>query len=108
MRFFSLSFGVVLCLLGLQIIITARIYNFVSDHTFDVSNIKWPLGILFIIFGGVWIWLGIRSQGTAYYICPKCKTPFNAADVPDKLCPECHEPLEDLKGFYRKHPKERK
>lgn len=109
MRLYFLFTGIVFCLLGVNVIITSKIAHRLLGLTVDVSNIKWPLGILCIAVGGVCVWFAIVNKGAAfktmYYICPKCETPFNAKHVPERLCPNCNEPLEELKDFYRKHPK---
>ncbi len=37
-------------------------------------------------------------------ICPNCKKIFKGDDVPNLICSICGTTLEDLKGFYKRHP----
>jgi Zn finger protein HypA/HybF involved in hydrogenase expression len=44
----------------------------------------------------------------AEMICPKCETIYMSLDQPGHKCPHCGVGLEDLKGFYERHPELKK
>lgn len=37
-------------------------------------------------------------------ICVSCREPFPGTDTVESKCPNCGGPLEDLRGFYERHP----
>ena len=37
-------------------------------------------------------------------MCPRCVRPFYKKDCPLSNCPECQTDLEELSGFYERHP----
>lgn len=37
-------------------------------------------------------------------ICPKCVEPLWSNDNPSMVCTRCQSPLEDVRGFYDRHP----
>ena len=41
-------------------------------------------------------------------MCPNCTKAFYKKDCRDLLCPDCQSPLEELSGFYERHPELKK
>ena len=39
-----------------------------------------------------------------FVICPKCVEPLWGNDNPSMVCTKCQSPLENVRGFYDKHP----
>lgn len=40
-----------------------------------------------------------------YWICPKCRTTYLGYTIKSRSCPQCGRNLEDVEGFYERHPK---
>lgn len=75
------------------------------------------MGILFIVAG---VFYGIyaitnrkriiehkkkqKEHDEQVLICENCKKPRYKHSVNDLICPECHGDLENLGGFYHRHP----
>ncbi len=89
-------------------------YSPTYDYTFDATEAKWPLGGGVIIFGILLIWSTFRKKNIEFekkaideksvLMCPKCVKPFYKKDAPALKCPDCQNPLENLSGFYERHP----
>ncbi|HEB85478.1 MAG TPA: hypothetical protein ENI68_00440 [Gammaproteobacteria bacterium] len=67
------------------------------------------------IYGSIWVSAGLAMLIKGSFIkvvsslekvvaCPKCGTPYNQQEITDQICPICQVELEDLKGFYDRHP----
>ncbi len=71
---------------------------------------KWAI----FAFGLLIFWCGIfykRPMGGKHFtkleesICPKCQQVFMPKKAPeDQMCHKCNCPLEQLEGFYDRHP----
>jgi len=106
--------GALLGLFGLGILINPNIYHTALRYNFDFAEIKWPFGIGLIILGSLFIWSPFRKKSieaekkakdeNRLLMCPKCIKPFYKKDCYDLKCPECQALLEDLSGFYERHP----
>ena len=78
------------------------------------------VGIIPIIFGIYCFLKGIFTKGTIekldesnmdfakYVICLKCTSPLSKQDTNDGKCPKCGGALENLSGFYERHPEIKK
>ncbi len=107
-------FGSILFLSGISIWIKPVSYSSRFGITFDFSGIKWPFGGCFIILGAFFIWSSFRKKTIEadkkakdekkVLMCPKCIKPFYKKDCEDLKCPDCQAPLEELSGFYERHP----
>ena len=64
-----------------------------------IAIIIFGLGILFIAIGK-----SFSYNGEKYLVCPKCHQEYGTKDVVNSNCPECKCELEDLDGFYDRHP----
>jgi len=76
-------------------------------YGFSVPN---EVGILFVIFGIMLILYGLfkkcvpENEASKFIICSECSKTFYAKDIPDQKCPKCNAKLEDMEGFYERHP----
>lgn len=62
------------------------------------------LGIIGVI-STPFLWFSKKSPGPPQYvICQRCLAPLSARSVPNLTCPVCGQSLEDLRGFYERHP----
>jgi hypothetical protein len=106
--------GVLMGLFGLGIFINPIIYHTGLRFNFDFTEIKWPFGGGLILLGLFFIWTSFRKKtieaekkakdDKKVLMCPKCIKPFYKKDCQDLICPECQGPLEELSGFYERHP----
>ena len=106
--------GVLIGLFGLGILINPIIYHTGLHYRFDFTGIKWPFGGGLIILGAFFIWSTFRKKAIeaakkatdakTVLMCPKCVKPFYKKDCQDLICPECQVTLEELSGFYERHP----
>jgi len=97
---------------GISIIIKPDFYDRLYDFYWDFREAKWPVALFFVLFGLALIWFGFRKKSGEFedrvLICPKCREPYSKKDVPDERCPRCEVELEDLEGFYERHPELKK
>jgi len=63
-------------------------------------------GYLMAAFGVAFLLYGILTKKIpkAYVICLDCRNSFYAKDVHQNRCPKCEGTVEDLDGFYDRHP----
>ena len=67
-------------------------------------------GYLWIAFGVALLLYGIftkkipKAPHEEYVICLDCRNSFYAKDVHLNRCPKCEGTVEDLDGFYDRHP----
>jgi len=69
---------------------------------------RYAYGVFWLIVGLILLIKGsfiktVTSLDTVI-ICPKCATAYNSQDVTDGICPTCKIELEELDGFYKRHP----
>ena len=107
-RFIVILTGLVTAIFGLSVITGPRFYDRLYGRYWDFTEVKIPFGGALIVIGIIFFWSALRKKAKdfedKFLICPKCKTPFNQKDVPDSRCPKCEVELEDLEGFYERHP----
>jgi hypothetical protein len=105
-RLFCLVTGVGIALFGFFLVIGREFYFRGTKVDFGDANIL--VGWIFVILGLVILVIAIRTKAKdfeeKFMICPKCKEPFNKKDIPDQRCPQCKAEVEDLDGFYERHP----
>ena len=61
-----------------------------------------------MFFGTLFVWPVLRKKyGTKNrtMMCPRCVKPFELESVKNGICPVCGIDLEELFGFYDRHPK---
>lgn len=65
------------------------------------------LGYGIICIGLVFIAISfVRTKG--YFICPNCRKIDSWSNLKDNKCPECNNRVENLKGYFERHPDEKK
>ena len=106
--------GIVWGLLGVLIIINPSFYSSYLNREVDFTSIRWPFGGGLIILGVFFMWYSFRKEtieaekkardDKKVLMCPRCIKPFYKKDCQDLICPECQGLLEDLSGFYERHP----
>jgi len=104
-----LIFGVFLTWLGFEVI---RKGGFVIyGHYVSFADYRVISGSVVIAFGILFIWFALTRKAQdfkgKFLVCPKCKDSFKQKDVSDSRCPDCAVELEDLEGFYDRHPEMR-
>ena len=113
-RISFLILGIVTSVFGASIIISPQFYHSGYKFSFNFTGIKWPFGGGLIILGAFFIWSSFRKKtieaekkakdDKKVLMCPKCIKPFYKKDCEDLKCPDCQAPLEELSGFYERHP----
>lgn len=103
-----LLLGISLILYGSLTIMKRGYYSSKFGFYFDFGPYHYVLGIIITIVGIFFVYTSLTKKAkefeAKFLICPKCKAPFNQKEVPDGRCPECEVKLEDLDGFYERHP----
>ncbi len=59
------------------------------------------------IYGFVLVKMNILRDLAEKYICSECESTFERATVGLAICKKCGGPLEDLDGFYIRHPEKK-
>lgn len=113
-RIFFTLMGVVWGLLGFLIIINPIFYSSYFNRELNFTDFKWPFGGGLIILGCFFLWSSFRKKvieaekkfkdEEKILMCPICIKPFYKKDAQALKCPDCQSPLEDLTGFYERHP----
>ena len=57
-----------------------------------------------LIFFGAFKKKALQVKENNILICLSCQTPIRSEDVVDFKCPICQGNLEELEGFYDRHP----
>ena len=103
----SLLLGIVLILNGILLIIQPKFYSSKYHQVFDFTGMEWPYGGIQIILGALFIWSVFRKRmglTNRTMMCPTCIKPFEIEHPYSEDCPVCGNILEDLSGFYDRHP----
>jgi hypothetical protein len=113
-RIFYILIGIVWGLIGFLIIIKPTFYSSYFNRELNFTDIKWPFGVGLILLGCFFIWSSFRKKAVEaekiardekkVLMCPKCVKPIYKKDAPTMRCPDCQCSLEDLSGFYERHP----
>ena len=100
--------GACLALYGILTVIQRGYYSSRFKFYIDFGRYHYLFGILIMLVGIFVIYTTLSSKRKylkeKYLICPKCKDSFSQKDVSNSLCPNCTVELEDLEGFYDRHP----
>ena len=68
------------------------------------------VNVLMVVYGFVIVVVSLKvimgrnSKKDRYLICAKCQNIVDTFQSADDKCSKCGGPLEDLKGFYERHP----
>jgi len=70
---------------------------------------EWPELLVMgcVIFMITWWWQASKKE-QRYVICPSCLEPYEKEENLNQFCKKCHGLVEDLDGFYERHPELRK
>ena len=100
--------GSIMVIFGFLRIIHRGYYSSRFDYYFDFGPQHYLLGIIIVFVGILLVLYGLRKSARRFEgdfsICPRCSKPFHQKDVPGKKCPDCDVDLENLEGFYDRHP----
>jgi hypothetical protein len=98
-----IGYGIFLILIGILQVISGE-GDFMGNPV--PGFVGYPvaaLGLMFIHYG-----VSTKKIPQADYnnfaICSECQASFYAKDVHHNRCPECNGTVEDLDGFYQRHP----
>jgi hypothetical protein len=113
-RNFFILMGLILGIFGVLIIIDPAFYSSYLHQYVDLSDVRWQVGLFFIVLGVLFVGSSFRKKAVEaeneykdqikVLMCPSCVKPFQKKNVPELKCPECERNLEDLVGFYDRHP----
>jgi hypothetical protein len=107
-KFAFLFTGILSVTYGILIPIRPRYLHRLYGFYYDFSQIKWVAASFFVLLGIILIWFGIRAESRRYskklFICPRCQLPYDSNHLTRELCPLCGVQLEELEGFYERHP----
>lgn len=97
--------SVVLIIFGVKVIITPKFYSTKYSHWFDFTGINKVFGGFLIVLGLCFLALAFTKKRkiASELICPRCEEVFHA-NGKIKKCPKCLADLEELAGFYDRHP----
>jgi Zn finger protein HypA/HybF involved in hydrogenase expression len=66
------------------------------------------IGIIFVYYGVVTerkiAKNNSKTKYATYVICLQCRQPFSNHEIKNSVCPKCGGTLENLTGFYDRHP----
>jgi len=107
-------------LLGLVLVVWGALIVNIPGWTVYGIRVSSGSGILLIFAGAIWIGYVLlnrktilieekraeeaKSEAKQFVICPRCEETAYAKDVPGLKCPKCEIGLEELEGFYDRHP----
>ena len=101
------NFGIILIIGGVLIILHPTLYGFQVSKVFGVVIIL--LGVFYAairtsIFKDKVKKSESNIEYAKYLICIECNTPFAQNKITEGKCPQCGGELENLEGFYDRHP----
>jgi len=101
-------------LMNAHSVITTGSCYVIYGHYFDFGGLKNIVGVAFGIFGILLLLYGIlgdiigrkeeKPNLPEFTVCPKCKESFWGNDTPDLKCKKCGHNLEEMNGYYKRHP----
>jgi len=106
-KFINTIFGVLLVAWGVILIFDRGYFSEKYRHYIDFGPYHYVFGLILLVCGGAILLSVVRRKKTSdekVVICPSCGRSYNQQDVPRMECPTCQVELEDLKGFYDRHP----
>ena len=87
-----------------KVIVNYRGISYTESQSVSYGEQCIALGIIGII-STPFLWFYNKSaRPPQYVICQHCLVPLSARSVPNLTCPVCGQSLEDLRGFYERHP----
>jgi hypothetical protein len=80
---------------------------------FHIPKILGPIFIVIGVFSFIYALVFKKSlippdnrfgDASPAFMCPNCRQPAFGNDFPDMECPNCHIQVEEVEGFYDRHP----
>lgn len=105
-RLFFLIVGLLMILVGIDVFHRKSFFYYGADVPLGNSNF---VSALIIIFGIILIVFAFMkkihlTKKEKYYKCIQCGTVFAEDIQEESTCPNCGNEVEDLEGFYDRHP----
>ncbi len=76
-----------------------------SNHEVELSYGKWIAGPGLFFWGVYWLIKGKKSKYVEiHYKCLNCGKVFKLEQSTNNSCKTCSKPLEELEGFFERHP----
>lgn len=93
--------------LGYKVLTQGGWWSVKSEAYISFGNAKTPVGILAIVIGGLLCINAIFGKWRKKnpLICPKCDEIIEYSPAKEMHCVMCGTEMEELKGFYERHPK---
>lgn len=108
MQFSYIVLGFFLAILGVGVIFHPIFHDKKHNFIFDFTEVKWPFGVFLTLLGVGFLYFSFRKRPNGsipgFFICPACRTPYDKKDIHENQCPTCGAGLENLAGFYERHP----
>lgn len=109
-KLFVLIIGAWIAVIGVYLIIGKDYYLLGIKVGFDKVNFL--VGLLFL-FIGIWIFIfGLKTEAKDFEervtICSRCAQPLDMKELVNMRCPKCGGKLEDLDGYFERHPEHKK
>ena len=108
MIFFYIILGLSLAIFGIGIIYDPIFHDTKHNFIYDFSEVKWPLGIFLTLLGVCFLYFSLRRKpnntASGFRICPICRTTLETINSSENRCSLCGTDLEELDGFYERHP----
>lgn len=100
--------GIFLIIFGIFLLFKQIYHDFLYDYFYDFGKYHRLLGIILIGLGTIISYRSYKkdpkSFNDSYLICPNCRKPYNKKNITNRRCPDCSTMLEELDGFYERHP----
>lgn len=102
-RLFFIGLGCLTIWLGVHY----YIHQWDSRYGFPISK---GAGVVLSIFGVLILLYGLirrnipKSYDDDFVICLDCRASFYAKEVSENTCPNCNGRIENVEGFYDRHP----
>jgi hypothetical protein len=104
-RIVYIIMGILVIFAGFDVLDRGSFYYFGLDV--KVGN-EIYLSVLIILLGLFFIWMALRKQFTNTHIkvfkCIRCGRLVQTNTLEKLSCPFCGDKLEDLEGFFERHP----
>ena len=108
MNFFYILIGISLAIFGIGILYDPIFHDTKHNFIHDFTEVKWPFGVFLTLLGFSFLYFSLRkrpdSSASGFLICSSCRHPIDKKNITENLCPTCGADLEELDGFYERHP----
>jgi len=106
-RILFLIVGILIIISGIDVFRNKAFHYF--GYGIDLSNSSFSIGILITCFGVAFIYIASRKNFSFvkkenYLKCTQCGKIYNAETKLNKTCTDCYGELDDLEGFFIRHP----